>query len=463
MVDANVPGNILNFGALSDNTDPDVELKNCQAFVDAVYAANNGDFGDDRRVLIDANSTISMMPGCATSNTTDVVVQIDGKVLLSLNTKHYPENYNANLFLHSNVSNLTYRGTGEIDGQGWIWWFKFTFGKNVGDRPKLVKWVTCDGCEFTGIKLKNSPHAHLDIRDCINVWVHDFEIEVDPWGKLFGIRLPWFGFNTDGVDIAATNALVERLNITCHDDAVVVKNGWSTETYNQCSRNLTIRDINTKFTTGMAIGSIPPTREYSCVDDVTFQNVKMHTPFKGIYVKTDPERTETNLTIPGSGGQISNVVYDNINIHEPLWWGIYIGPQQMKNPDGAGPGCILYPLKPCDCEPLVSMSNISLSNVQQHNTILPPGIVRCDETNPCSGFDWTNVTSDGWWNFPFSPLGFISDNIEGKLVNVAPRPGFKDPDSADAPLPQLWGNLLFNHFAEKLMDWAVAQTGIPLF
>ena len=30
--DPNVPGNILNFGAISDNTDPAVELNNCKAF-----------------------------------------------------------------------------------------------------------------------------------------------------------------------------------------------------------------------------------------------------------------------------------------------------------------------------------------------------------------------------------------------------------------------------------------------
>ena len=169
----------------------------------------------------------------------------------------------------------------------------------------------------------------------------------------------------------------------------------------------------------MAIGGVAPNKDYSCVRNVTFQNVNMHTPFKGIYIKTTPsENDDLPLTIPGSGGEITNIVYDQFKIHTPIWWGIYIGPQQMKDPNGRGPGCMLYPLEPCDTEPLIKMANVTLSNIEQHNTLLTPGIIRCDATMPCTGFNWYNVTSDGWWNFPHSPLGYISENIHGEVVNA---------------------------------------------
>lgn len=74
----------------------------------------------------------------------------------------------------------------------------------------------------------------------------------------------------------------------------------------------------------MAIGSIRPSDYYSCVRNVTFENINMQRPFKAIYIKTNPGTTTSML--PGSGGEISNVVYENFNIHQPLWWGIYIGP-----------------------------------------------------------------------------------------------------------------------------------------
>ena len=51
---------------------------------------------------------------------------------------------------------------------------------------------------------------------------------------------------------------------------------------------------------------------------------------KGIYVKTNSPDKGFNKTEPGSGGEITNIHYENIDIHNPLWWGIYIGPQQQK-------------------------------------------------------------------------------------------------------------------------------------
>lgn len=41
---------------------------------------------------------------------------------------------------------------------------------------------------------------------------------------------------------------------------------------------------------------------------------------------------------------IENVVYENIFIREPIWWAVYIGPQQQHQPDGSGPGCMLFPV-----------------------------------------------------------------------------------------------------------------------
>ena len=44
----------------------------------------------------------------------------------------------------------------------------------------------------------------------------------------------------------------------------------------------------------------------------------MKYPIKAIYVKTNPG------TI--GYGIISNITFENFDIHKPLWWGIYIGP-----------------------------------------------------------------------------------------------------------------------------------------
>ncbi len=78
-------------------------------------------------------------------------------------------------------------------------------------------------------------------------------------------------------------------------------------------------------------------------------------PFKGIYVKTNPGDAGTGL--------IQDIYYQNFTMDRPIWWAIYIGPQQMKEPDGDGPGCMLYPFDKkgtCATQPRVTLRNITL-------------------------------------------------------------------------------------------------------
>lgn len=166
--------------------------------------------------------------------------------------------------------------------------------------------------------------------------------------KLFGIDRDWtvtvptYPLNTDGIDPAASNVLIERVKITNHDDAVAVKPSHSTDDISPCSEHIIVRDVEVHFGVGMTIGSVPPRDSYACIRDVHFSNVTFHHPYKSIYIKTNPGTTTSML--PGSGGEISNITYTDIVIHNPIWWNIYIGPQQQKQPGGGGPGCMLYPL-----------------------------------------------------------------------------------------------------------------------
>ncbi len=48
----------------------------------------------------------------------------------------------------------------------------------------------------------------------------------------------------------------------------------------------------------------------------------MKRPFKGIYIKTNPG-------VKG-WGNISDIYYKDISMDRPIWWAIYLGPQQMR-------------------------------------------------------------------------------------------------------------------------------------
>ena len=184
-------------------------------------------------------------------------------------------------------------------------------------------------------------------------------------GKLFGfegptVTMPTYPLNTDGIDFYASNVRIERVKITNHDDAVAVKPSHGGYKISNCSEHIHVSDVEVHFGVGMSIGSMSPEDSYSCIRDVHFKNITFHHPYKSIYIKVNPGNTTSML--PGSGGEISNITYTDIVIHKPLWWNIYIGPQQMKEPNGDGPGCMTYPFfggdPACPTQPLITIKDI---------------------------------------------------------------------------------------------------------
>lgn len=174
----------------------------------------------------------------------------------------------------------------------------------------------------------------------------------------------------------------------------------------------------------MTIGTVPPHEDVTCVRNVVFRNITFIYPFKAVYIKTNPGHEGTGI--------IENILYENLTIKNPIWWAIYIGPQQQKQPDGGGPGCMVYPiLKDCKTEPRITIRNITLRNIHSQGGVLPPGIIRCNETNPCTDFTFDNVIMDGW--FVKSNLGYITENVIGKVINSFPAPKFdgKPVDQAE--------------------------------
>ena len=81
---------------------------------------------------------------------------------------------------------------------------------------------------------------------------------------------------------------------------------------------------------------------------------------------------------------------------------------------------------PCDTNPLVAFGNITLTDVSVHNAILPPGIIRCDKTSPCTDFRFDNVNADGWWNY--LGINYITENVFGTIVDSHPVPAFVTPE-----------------------------------
>ena len=119
-----------------------------------------------------------------------------------------------------------------------MWWVREYLLLNPYGRPLLVYFRRGRNIEISGVKFMNSPRFHIKLRDMDGVYCHDFEIYTDTKGQenlnqLLGgekftssklrLTVPIFPLNTDGLDPSGANILIERLNITCFDDAVAIK------------------------------------------------------------------------------------------------------------------------------------------------------------------------------------------------------------------------------------------------
>jgi polygalacturonase len=96
--------------------------------------------------------------------------------------------------------------------------------------------------------------------------------------------------NTDGIDPAGSNVLIENVNITCFDDAVAIKpsKGSFRVAKDGCSQDIVVRNANFKFGVGATIGSVPPSQYHACVRRVHFHDINFEYPLKAIYIKSNP-------------------------------------------------------------------------------------------------------------------------------------------------------------------------------
>mmetsp|Transcript_29439 Transcript_29439/g.44581 ORF Transcript_29439/g.44581 Transcript_29439/m.44581 type:complete len:280 (+) Transcript_29439:306-1145(+) len=273
-------------------------------------------------------------------------------------------------FLHfRDSSNITVEGKGQVEGGGYDWWVREYKKQNPNGRPHMLVMERVQTAEIEGVRFTNSPRWHLKLTDVDSVLVHDLEIFVsilkqkDPLkkhhpfvtytlGKVLEavpelaafvsqseLSIPTNPANTDGIDPAGSNITIRNVNITNFNDAISVKHSdkASVVARDGCTQDILVEHVNVMFSEGMAVGSVAPSADHRCARRVTFRDVKLEWPIKSIYVKTNPGDE--------GSGEISDLLFENFRMHNPIWWNIYIGPQQLKQHHDAG--CLIYPFGSC--------------------------------------------------------------------------------------------------------------------
>mmetsp|Transcript_21753 Transcript_21753/g.53266 ORF Transcript_21753/g.53266 Transcript_21753/m.53266 type:complete len:504 (-) Transcript_21753:304-1815(-) len=441
---------------------------------------------EQKRVLVVPSGKTYSMMGLRLDGIQDVKFRIDGTLKGVPDFDNWPlqpgstTSYLGMLEI-INSRNVTItsssRGRGLLNGQGYTWWWSNILQVQTKKRPELLYWKNCSQLLIENIKLKNSPRFNLNLDDVSDVIVRYIDIETDldaqrklqkmvkgrtqslkdllaldqprpelagfestiNWKKwlemaLEDLNIPTFPLNTDGMDVKGRNIHIHDCSIVNFDDIIVPKPCNSHCEQTDCTENILIENIEARGV-GMSIGSVPPSLYHNCVNNITFRNVSMESPLKGIYIKTDPGDEGT--------GMISNVTFENFHINRPLWWAIWIGPQQQHQPGWnwtEHQECALnWPLgkkskSHCMTNKNVAIKDILLKDVLIDSPLLSPGVILCNETRfdnatapSCSRLAFQNVTVTGLsTNFPFGRHYFCQNVEQSHATKSDPAPNCFD-------------------------------------
>ncbi len=157
-----------------------------------------------------------------------VNVQIDTNATLKmLPYGSYPGGSSPTDFIGaSKLHDVEISGSGTIDGQGAAWWAAYE--ASGISRPKaMFAPSTCTNVLVQNITMQNPPNTHISLRSlCKNVVIQRIVINTTS---------DVLSDNTDGVDVNATNCLIQNCFISCGDDHVAMGGGSSAITITNCT------------------------------------------------------------------------------------------------------------------------------------------------------------------------------------------------------------------------------------
>lgn len=411
-------GKIINFADIGGITEEYSEVtawKNGMLMNETLASLKSGD------TLLVPEGTFYIMGGITGGFFSDVTIEINGKLMFSNDTRHWPtdedghvleciylENITNVVFTSSNPSARNGAGSGGIlDGNGLRWWGLPGIGylHYTENRPRLFHVENGVNLLIENILFKDSPYWTFFVNAVDGLEVRETEISARRTEKENHNLIDMSAFNTDGYDVTGNDVWIHDCSVWCQDDTIAVKDG---------SSNMLFERINASGV-GLTIGSIGS----STVKNITFRDCYMPNSFKGIYLKFRD----------GDGGLIEDVTFENIVIDSPSQWPIWIGPAQQSDSRrlcAPHPCSICWPELPgSECNsPMSQYRNILLKNITINNSKKSPGVIIGNTSMPMENIVFEDVVfnspGDKPWGEDFYACEGVASGVA--LGNTWPVP-----------------------------------------
>ena len=274
----------------------------------------------------------------------------------------------------ANATDVKISGGGTVDGQGESWWQATEAKALTLRRPQLLFVAGSQRIEISGITLLNPPNTHVSLKNTRDVYIHDITIQA-----------PANSPNTDGINISAQNATIERCLVNTGDDNIAINFGNKSAAAGEPEvANMVIRNCTFGYGHGLSIGSytsggLSNLRVSNCTFDGTTSAIRIK-------------------TARGRGGVLDSVSYENITIRNARY-PIFISEYYPKEPKTPQEDKATVPGAYTPRYQYISLKNIVVTNSQE--ALILWGIPE----SPIQGVRLENVT--------------ISAKNSAQLYNVA--------------------------------------------